>query len=197
MILALAVAVGVVASLVRYRGRAFSQIAAIPLHSAWLALLAVVVQVPLLRAAAGPTQRLAWQQALFLVSHLLLLVFVWRNRRLAGMQLLGLGVICNLLVILANGGFMPITPKTLVQINPGTTLEQWPPGLHYGHSKDIILSQAETRLGALADVLVIPPPFPWPTAFSLGDLLLAAGVVVLLWNPRVSSEPAATQLQAS
>jgi len=197
MILVLAVALGVVASLVRYRGRALEQIAAIPLRSAWLAPLAVVLQVPLLRAAAGPTQHLVWQQVLFLVSHLLLLILVWRNRRLAGMQLVGLGVICNLVVILANGGFMPITPETLVRINPGTTLEQWPLGLHYGFSKDVILLQAEIRLWPLADVLVIPPPFPWPTAFSPGDLLIAAGVVLLLLNPRISSEPAVTQLQAS
>jgi Family of unknown function (DUF5317) len=197
MVLILAVVVGVIASLIRYRGRAFSRIAAIPLRSAWLALLAVLLQVPLLRAPAGPTQRLAWQQVLFLASYLLLLAFAWRNRRLAGIQLAGLGVICNLVVILANGGFMPITPETLIRINPGTTLEQWPAGLHYGHSKDVILSQAETRLWELADVLVLPPPFPWPTAFSLGDLLIAAGVVVLLLNPKATSEPAGTQLQAS
>jgi hypothetical protein len=197
MILVLAVAFGVAASLVRYRGHAFTQIAAIPLRSAWLALLAVVLQVPLLRAPASPPQGLAWQQMLFLVSHLLLLVFVWQNRRIVGVQLVGLGVICNLVVILANGGLMPITPETLARINPGTTLEQWTLGLHYGYSKDVILSQAQTRLWALGDVLVIPPLFPWPTAFSLGDLLLAGGVVVLLLNPRISSEPVATRLLAS
>jgi hypothetical protein len=186
MILILAVVLGLVASLVRYRGRAFSQIAAIPLRSAWLALLAVVLQVPLLRAPAGPTQGLVWQQVLFLASYLLLLAFVWRNRRLAGVLLVGLGVICNLAVILANGGFMPITPQTLVQINPSSTLEQWTLGLHYGYSKDVILSRLETRLWALADVLVVPPPFPWPTAFSPGDLLIAAGVFVLLLNPKAS-----------
>ena len=119
-------------------------------------------------------QRIGVQQALFLLSHLLLLGFVWRNRRLPGIQIVGLGVMCNLLVIAANGGLMPITPETLVQINPGSTLAQWPVGAHYGHSKDIILLRAEIRLWALSDILVIPPPFPRPTAFSLGDLLIAS-----------------------
>jgi Sec-independent protein translocase protein TatA len=32
-------------------------------------------------------------------------------------------------------------------------------------------------------MLVLPPPFPWPTAFSLGDLLIAAGIIVLLQGP--------------
>jgi hypothetical protein len=185
MILAWAVVLGLVVCLARFRGRAASQIAAIPLRSAWLALLAVVLQLPLVRAPGGPTEELGVEQALFLASHLLLLAFTWRNRRLRGIQILGLGVICNLAAILANGGFMPITPQTLVAINPGTTLEQWSFGTHYGYSKDVILSHAETRLWILTDILVVPPPFPWPTAFSLGDLLLAMGIVVLLQGPSV------------
>jgi hypothetical protein len=183
MILALAVVLGVCASLARHRSRAPAQIAAIQLRWAWLALLALVLQWPLLRAPAGPTRALAVQQALFLLSHLALLIFVWRNRRQPGFLVVGLGVACNLLVILVNGGFMPITPETLARINPGSSPEWWPIGSHYGHSKDIILGQGATRLWFLSDVLVLPPPFPWPTAFSLGDLLIAAGIVLLLQGP--------------
>ena len=180
MILALAVVVGLAIGLVRHRDRAFQRIAAIPLRSAWLALLALALQWPLLQAPAGPVQRIGVQQALFLLSHLLLLGFVWRNWHLPGIRIVGLGVVCNLLAIAANGGFMPITPETLVQINPGSTLAQWPVGAHYGYSKDIILLREDVRLWALSDMLVIPPPFPRPTAFSAGDLLLAVGIVVLL-----------------
>ena len=180
MILALAVVVGLAASLAHHRNRAFRRIAAIPLRSAWLALLAFALQWPLLQAPTGPVQRIGVQQALFLLSHVLLLAFVWRNRQLRGIQIIGLGVVCNLLVIAANGGLMPITPETLVQINPGSTLAQWLIGAHYGHSKDIILLRAEIRLWALSDILVIPPPFPRPTAFSLGDLLIASGIALLL-----------------
>jgi hypothetical protein len=185
MILALAVVLGLIASLIRHRGRTTSQIASIHLHSAWLALVALALQIPLLRAPGGPAEQVRIHQVLFLLSHLLLLAFVWRNRRLVGIQIVGLGVICNLLVILANGGFMPISPDTLVRINPGSTPDQWPADFHYGHSKDIIVLQENTKLRALSDILVLPPPFPWPTAFSLGDLLIAAGIVVLLQGPRV------------
>jgi len=192
MILALAVALGCIASLVRHRSRAFGQIAAIPLRSAWLAPLALVLQWPLLRAPPGPTQHIGVQQALFLLSYLLLLVFAWRNWRLTGILIAGLGVICNLVVIAVNGGLMPITPGTLVRINPGSIPEQWLVGEHYGYSKDVILHRHETKLWALSDTLVIPPPFPKPTAFSLGDLLIAVGVVVLLQGPGISSKRAAT-----
>lgn len=183
MILAAAVVLGLVASLARHKRRAFSRIASIPLRSAWLALLALAFQLPLLRAPAGPTQGLGAQQALLLVSYLLLLLFVWRNRRLGAVLIVGAGVACNLLVVLANQGFMPITPQTLVRINPASSVEQWSEGTHYGYSKDIILVQENTRVWALSDILAIPPPFPWPTAFSAGDLILAAGIVLLLAAP--------------
>jgi hypothetical protein len=190
MILTLAVVLGLVASLVRHRSRTYSQIAAIPLRSAWLAPLALVLQWPLLQVPAGPLQHLGVQQVLFLLSHLLLLLFVWRNRRLTGILIAGLGVICNLMVIAANGGLMAITPETLVRINPGSSLGQWSVGDHYGYSKDVILLREETRLWALSDILVIPPPFPRPTAFSLGDLLIAAGIILLLQGPGRSLKPA-------
>jgi len=183
MILALAVILGLIASAIRHRSETASQIASIPLRAPWLALVALALQVPLLRAPFGPTQQVTAAQALFLLSHLLLLMFVWLNWRLVGIEIVGLGVLCNLIVVLANGGFMPITPQTLVRINPGSTLEQWTVGFHYGGSKDVILLQQETTLWVLSDILVLPPPFPWPTAFSVGDLLIALGIIVMLQGP--------------
>jgi hypothetical protein len=197
MILILAVVLGVAASAIRHRGQAIHQITSIPLHWAWLALLALALQVPLLRAPSGLPGQVDHQKVLFLSSQLLLLAFVWRNRRLTGMQIVGLGVLCNLVVIVANGGFMPIAPETLVRINPGSSLGQWPAGLHYGHSKDLILLRMDTVLWGLSDRLVLPPPFPWPTAFSPGDLLIAAGIVVLLQGPVTLPRPIlASALQA-
>jgi hypothetical protein len=183
MILALAVVVGLLTSFLRHRGQTTGQLADIPLRSAWMALLAVALQVPLLRAPFGPLEEVALQQVLFLFSHLVLLAFVWQNRHLVGIWIVGLGVLCNLMVIVTNGGFMPVMPETLAAINPGSGLDQWPTGFHYGYSKDIILLREETVLWVLSDMLVLPPPFPWPTAFSLGDLLIAAGIVVLLQGP--------------
>ncbi len=183
MILVAAVVLGLAASLVRYRSRVAGRIAAIPLRAAWLALLALALQLPMLRAPAGPASGFRLQQALLLASYFLLFLFVWCNRRLGAILIVGVGIICNLVVILANRGFMPITPQALVTINPGSSVQQWPEGTHYANSKDIILARGDTRLWPLSDVLTIPPPFSWPTAFSAGDLILAAGIVILLAAP--------------
>jgi len=182
MILVWAVVLGVVGALVRYRRQAFSRIAAIPLHSAWLVLLAVALQIPILRSPSGPPEELVLQQGLFLASHLLLLVFVWLNRHIFGIVIVGIGVILNLAAILFNTGYMPITPQTLVRINPGSSIEDWQEGHHYGYSKDIIRNQDDTQLWALSDILILPPPFPQPTAFSMGDLVIAAGIIILLMD---------------
>ena len=191
MILALAVVVGLIACLIRYRGCALERIAAISLRWAWLVLLTLALQWPLLRAPAGLREQSSVQQVLFLASHLLLLAFVGLNWQSTAVRIVGLGVLCNLIVIVANGGLMPITPETLVQINQGSSLAQWPAGAHYGYSKDIILLRQDTALWLLSDILVLPPPFPWPTAFSLGDLIISGGLILLLQgsptSPRVLS----------
>jgi hypothetical protein len=188
MILGAAVVLGLAASLARHRSRAISQIASLRLRWAWLALLALAFQVPMLRAPAGPAHGFLVEQMLLLTSYLLLLFFVWCNRRQAALLIVGVGIVCNLVVIFANQEFMPITPQTLATINPGSSEQRWIEGTHYGYSKDIILAQEDTHLWHLSDVLAIPPPFPWPTAFSAGDLILAAGIVVLLAAPEWTTE---------
>jgi hypothetical protein len=184
MILGLAVILGLALSLARYGPEARSRITGAPWRAVWLAPLALALQAPLLRRPFGPAEAVVMPQVLFLLSHLLLIAFVWLNRRLAGMWLIGLGLACNLVVIVANGGLMPIAPETLVRINPGVSLEQCTIGYHYGFSKDIILPREGTRLWLLSDALVLPAPFPWPTAFSLGDLLLGAAIVMLIQGAR-------------
>lgn len=197
MILASAVVLGLLVSLARYRDRAFRRIASIPLHWAWVAPLALALQVPLLRSPAGPVEEIRLQQALFLASHLLLLAFFWRNRQLVGILIVAVGVLCNLLVISGNSGLMPIAPETLVRINPGSAVEQWPADVHYGYSKDVILARENTRLRALSDTLVLPPPWPWPTAFSAGDLVIASGIIVLLQGYPVPGKPVAAHPRAA
>lgn len=197
MILAAAVILGLLVSLVCYRGHALGRIAAIPLRSAWLAVLAVALQLPLLRSPAGPPQEFGLQQSLFLTSQLLLLAFIWYNRRLVGVLIVGVGLLCNLLTIVLNGGFMPITPETLTRINPGTTVDAWSEDMHYGYSKDVIRTRERTRVWALSDVLVLAPPFPRPTAFSAGDLVIATGIVVLMQGSGDQHESVGEKVRAA
>lgn len=180
MILAWAVLLGLILSIIRYGRSAFRQIARIPIRAAWLILAAVVLQLPLLRSGTGPVSELRIQQTLFLSSFAVLLVFIWINRHIRGVLIIGAGVLLNLVVILANSGFMPISPLTLEAINPATGPNEWQEGFHYAFSKDIILSKEKTNLWFLSDVFLLPPPYPSPAAFSAGDIVIAIGIIYLM-----------------
>jgi hypothetical protein len=181
MILLLAVAAGLVASLARAWIKK-RRLQYPNLRLFWLVLLAVIPQllifhIPLI--AQKVHQSLA---AYMLVgSQLLLLIFVWANRTKPGFWMLGLGLALNLLVIVFNGGLMPISPETMVDLVPDTSYEIWEPGNRLGSTKDIILPIAETHLWCLSDRFVVPKWFPYRVAFSLGDVLIAFGVFWALW----------------
>ena len=104
------------------------------------------------------------------VSYVLLLAFVWVNRRLPAAPLLLLGLAFNLVVIGLNGG-MPVSADAAHTsgADQGTLPVAIDDGKHH-------LMGASDVLTPLADVIGLPPPLA--TVLSIGDVLLYAGVVV-------------------
>jgi hypothetical protein len=118
---------------------------------------------------------------ILIASQVLLLVFVWINRNQAGLWFLGLGMGLNLLVITLNGGWMPISHQTVLEVAPGTTPQVWQTGDRLGNSKDKVLLEKDTRLPWFSDQFISPAWFPYRFAFSVGDILIALGAYWLLW----------------
>lgn len=176
MILLLAIAFGLAAGMLRAR------LQQRPYRVAHLKAIELVVLgvMPQLVAFHMPGTAARFPEVLvpplLLISQFLLLVFVWLNRRQPGLWLMGSGVLCNMLVIALNGGWMPIAPQTVEQI--ALMPQQWQMGKRFGLSKDRVMPAGEIRLAFLSDHLVLPW---WRVAFSPGDVLLAAGVFYLLW----------------
>lgn len=121
-----------------------------------------------------------WAALILPVSLGILGIFVWCNRRVHGFWLLGLGLLLNLAVIVANGGLMPISPETLATVHGELSAELYD-SRAYG-SKSIVLPADETRLEWLADRFTLPDWTPIQFAFSLGDVFLAAGAFWVLWK---------------
>jgi hypothetical protein len=116
------------------------------------------------------------------VSLLVFLAFVWINRRLPGMPVLLTGLILNMVVITANGGWMPISPETASHLRGGDAVQFVSPGSRYGQ-KDILLLPEATRFEFLSDRFLVPDWVHYPVAFSLGDALVAIGAFWLLARP--------------
>lgn len=143
-----------------------------PPNLRWLMLpiLGLGLQFFALRWTSG------WERFVpFILSQMLLLIFFVANWKHRPLRLLATGVLLNLIAIVSNGGYMPITPQAMSALHPGTAPSQWMAGFTHPGSKDRVLPAAESMFWFLGDVFVLRRPFPLPTAFSLGDVAIVIG----------------------
>ena len=123
-------------------------------------------------------ERSTLHMLLLVLSHLALIFLILLNRHLPGAKIFALGIILNTVVMVANGGWMPITPELHHFVHPNQTLENYTTP---SKSKNIVLPRSETRLWVLSDN--IPVTLPWRrNAVSIGDILLIAGIAQLLFQ---------------
>jgi len=94
------------------------------------------------------------------------------------------GTLLNFLVIVSNGGCMPVSPSLLGEA--GTRLAQLAQGQVYAYC----LANTATRFAILGDIIRIGSASR-PLGFaSIGDLLLGLGVCILCWQmTRKREEP--------
>lgn len=113
--------------------------------------------------------------AVHVASYAALGVFLWLNRHLPGMWLVALGFASNAVAIVANGGLMPASEEALRAAGRWVVLEA--EGATYNNSA---VMGPHTRLWFLGDVFALPSWLPLANVFSLGDVLLALGTLVLV-----------------
>ena len=133
-----------------------------------LALAGLLVQVVLftptgdqLAGGLGP--------ALYVLSTLAVFVAVVRNIRLPGMAIVALGALSNLAAIIANGGFMPASAAALAAAGldvPGS------------YTNSVVLDSP--ALQPLTDIFAVPASWPLANVFSVGDVLIGVGIVMVI-----------------
>ncbi len=154
-----------------------------------LVVAAVVLFVLQWTLVVTDSERSILHTALLVLSHTAALLLVWANRHLPGARLFALGIFLNTLVMLANGGWMPVTPEIASYVKGDPALALVPSG------KNTVLPYEQTHLWLLSDI--IPVALPWRRwAVSIGDLLLIAGVARFLFRaaPKQVSISDASQL---
>jgi hypothetical protein len=94
---------------------------------------------------------------------------VLANRRITGMPIVALGAACNFAAIMANGGFMPAALGALQargQVTPTV------------YSNSVVLP--DPALAPLTDIFALPAWLPFANVFSVGDVLIGVGVIIVI-----------------
>ena len=153
------------------------------LRSAWLAFAAFFPQLVIAYLPVTRHLLADWLASIVLLMSLILFsAFAWQNRHLPGMPILLAGLALNLIVIVANGGWMPISPQTASQLTGANVLELTSMGSRFGQ-KDVLLLVQNIHFEFLSDRFLLPNWIPYKVAFSLGDILIGLGIFWLLAHP--------------
>jgi hypothetical protein len=146
-------------------GGRLSRLASINVRGTWVPVVALAIQVVITTIIRDGHEDL--HKAVHIATYVLIGVFLWCNRRLPGVKVIGLGAFLNALVITINGG----------QMAASRTAERLA-GLHLGNGFDNSAPLAHPHLLWFGDV--IPWPGPLPNVLSIGDCLIYVGTLILL-----------------
>jgi hypothetical protein len=150
-------------------GGSVGRLADLPLRAPWLFLSAIVLQ-----DLAIPVGILPWRTheavatVLWVASYGLLLVAAVLNRRLTGVPIVALGMLLNLAAILANRGTMPVRIEAMHAAGRVAATQANSTAL------------ADPALPWLVDRWAAPNWIPLANVFSVGDVVIAVGAVVIV-----------------
>ena len=150
-------------------GGRLARLADIELRHLWAVVAAIGLQILIISVFPD---RYEWTHVpLHLASYVFAGWFVWANRRLPGMIVIGVGAACNAIAIVANGGVMPASPTAMRAA--GLPIEEG------GFANSAAVE--DPNLLFLGDIFSIPDSWPIiDNVFSVGDVLIAIGIVILL-----------------
>jgi len=167
------------------RNGKLSSLSQISLKRIELIVLAYLIQAGLIFLGSKKVKFvLDYSSYMIIFSYVVLLLAVWYNKKLKGIKIIALGIIFNFIVIVANGGHMPILLSSLYKAGLNDFTLVLKEGIYITH----VLISEKTLFGFLADVIPLPPPFPDPSVVSVGDILMFYGVFSLIQNAMVKKE---------
>jgi hypothetical protein len=157
-------------------------LASLRFRSGWLLGVALAIQVLVVAVFPGPKTTL--RLVLYLGSYVLAVLFLFLNRTIPGLWIVGAGAFLNLIAIAANSGVMPATAGALSRAGIEDA------GAVFANSAPV----EHARLWFLGDVFAVPASWPLANVFSVGDVLIAGGAAWTILRttrrtPRVGSAP--------
>lgn len=130
----------------------------------WLIVVVLLIRVAVV---LPPLNRVEASRYVYAVALAAIVAWsIWHVKRLAGVWLVSLGAAMNLVVIVANGARMPVAPEFAGYL------------VQHGALGQYTVMGPGTHLNALADWIRL---YPSPEIYSLGDILVALGLAVVLF----------------
>jgi hypothetical protein len=169
MVLALPVLAAALSGLLL--GGRLERLTSLPLRRPGLFWVAIGIQV-----VAFPFAFLPWTtgdtaaRILWLASYALLIVATILNRHVAGVAVVGAGMVLNVLAVVANGGHMPVSQAAMRAAGESYAVKQNSAAID------------DPSLPWLIDRFAAPDWLPLGNVFSLGDVVIAVGAVVIVWS---------------
>jgi len=112
----------------------------------------------------------------FMVIYVVGLYVLWLNRNEPGFWYIFIGVGLNFLVMVLNGGRMPVSLEAAKVLDP-VYIEMLKNGVTV--TKHVMLSES-THLAFLGDIIPIAPPYPRTQVISIGDIVMNIGIFIYL-----------------
>lgn len=148
-----------------------------------LVMLAMAAQLLLFSSPAGNALGPA-APVVYMATNVVVLVVVARNLPIPGLPLVLVGGASNLLAMVANGGYMPVSRAALEAMGRAPT---------NGYSNSALIENVQ--LGPLTDIFAMPLWLPVANVFSIGDVVIGVGVAMAIAaglhgrGPRIDAVP--------
>lgn len=144
-------------------GGSLRRLAGVRLHLPWVVGAALLLQIVVIEVFTRPAWLLG---GVHVLTYLAAALFIWINRRVPGLVLIGLGGLSNGVAIALNGGTLPASAEALHRAGVVQTTGEF---VNSGHLE-------AARLAFLGDVFAIPADWPLANVFSIGDVWIVLGV---------------------
>ncbi|QOR66373.1 DUF5317 domain-containing protein [Cytobacillus suaedae] len=157
------------------RGGKITNLSEITLKMGWVFPVLLLFQLIIFSLQ----NELAWigtySNIAFIFVYLIGLFFLWLNWDQPGFPIITLGVGLNFIVMVLNGGRMPVSPEAALALDP-TYINALKHNLYAKH--EVITNS--THLAFLGDIIPLSAPYPKEQVISIGDIIMNIGVFIFI-----------------
>lgn len=161
----------------KFRGGKVSNLGRFMFRSSFLLVFALILQISTsILISIGNERAIDNRMTLYIASYIMLFIVLFLNLERKSVWLILIGAIANFAAIVLNGGSMPIDIVLLEKMGFENMLKSINIGAmpHY-----INISEAYSFTVYLAKKFATPINYPLKQIFSIGDILISLGLLIL------------------